>query len=89
MEWSRRALTLASLGTAQMASFFPALAASGRPWVRIVSCNPAELKDPAIPPFSSGYPVADRSADAAFLQKPFTPESLGWKVHEVLAGPQA
>ena len=47
--------------------FFPALAASGRPWVRIVSCNPAELKDPAVPPFSSGYPVTDRSGDAAFL----------------------
>src|SRR3954464_8988735 len=24
---------------------FPALPASGRPWVRIVSCNPAEIKD--------------------------------------------
>jgi MGT family glycosyltransferase len=47
--------------------FFPALAASARPWVRIVSCNPAELKDPAVPPFSSGYPVADRSGNAAFL----------------------
>ena len=47
--------------------FFPALAASGRPWVRIVSCNPAELKDAAVPPFSSGYPVADRSGDAAFI----------------------
>jgi UDP:flavonoid glycosyltransferase YjiC (YdhE family) len=48
---------------------FPALPASGRPWVRIVSCNPAELKDPAIPPFSSGYPVADRSAWATFLEE--------------------
>ncbi len=28
---------------------FPAIAASGRPWVRIVSCNPAEIKDPAVP----------------------------------------
>jgi len=46
---------------------FPALAASGRPWVRIVSCNPAELKDPLVPPFSSGYPVADRSDWPAFL----------------------
>ena len=46
---------------------FPALAASGRPWVRIVSCNPAELKDPAVPPFSSGYPASDRSDWAAFL----------------------
>jgi UDP:flavonoid glycosyltransferase YjiC (YdhE family) len=47
--------------------FFPALAASGRPWVRIVSCSPAELKDPAVPPFSSGYPVGDRSRNGAFL----------------------
>jgi len=46
---------------------FPALPANGRPWVRISSCNPAEIKDPAIPPFSSGYPVADRSAWPAFL----------------------
>ena len=46
---------------------FPALAASGFPWVRIVSCNPAELKDPLVPPFSSGYPVADRSGYADFL----------------------
>jgi UDP:flavonoid glycosyltransferase YjiC (YdhE family) len=48
---------------------FPALPASGRPWVRIASCNPAELKDPAIPPFSSGYPVADRSEWPAFLEE--------------------
>ncbi len=40
---------------------FPALPASGRPWVRIVSCNPAEVKDPDVPPPFSGYPVADRS----------------------------
>ena len=46
---------------------FPALSASSCPWVRIASCNPAEIKDPAIPPFSSGYPVADRSAWAAFV----------------------
>jgi MGT family glycosyltransferase len=40
---------------------FPALPASGIPWVRIVSCNPAELKDPVVPPTFSGYPAADRS----------------------------
>jgi MGT family glycosyltransferase len=40
---------------------FPAIPASGRRWVRIVSCNPAELKDPAVPPAFSGYPAADRS----------------------------
>jgi MGT family glycosyltransferase len=48
---------------------FPALAASGRPWVRIASCNPAEIKDPAIPPFSSGYPVGDRSGWGTFLDE--------------------
>ena len=48
---------------------FPALPASGRPWVRIASCNPAEIKDPAIPPFSSGYPVSDRSRWPAFLEE--------------------
>ena len=38
---------------------FPAVVASGRPWVRIVSCNPLELKDPALPPTFSGYPTGD------------------------------
>jgi MGT family glycosyltransferase len=45
---------------------FPALPASGRPWVRIVSCNPTELKDPAVPPPFSGYPSDDRSAWPAY-----------------------
>ncbi len=40
---------------------FPALPASGRRWVRIVSCNPTEVKDPDVPPPFSGYPAADRS----------------------------
>jgi MGT family glycosyltransferase len=41
---------------------FPAVPASGRPWVRIVSCNPLELKDPALPPTFSGYPTGDPAA---------------------------
>ncbi len=40
---------------------FPAILHSGTPWVRIVSCNPLELKDPAIPPVFSGYPANDDS----------------------------
>jgi MGT family glycosyltransferase len=40
---------------------FPALPASGRPWVRIVSCNPAEVKDPEVPPVFSGYPAEDKT----------------------------
>src|SRR4051812_37643441 len=45
---------------------FPALGASGRPWVRIVSCNPAEIKAPAGPPAFSGLPPAARGGGAAF-----------------------
>jgi MGT family glycosyltransferase len=40
---------------------FPAILASRRPWVRIVSCNPLEVKDPELPPPFSGLPLADRS----------------------------
>jgi MGT family glycosyltransferase len=45
---------------------FPALPASGTPWVRIMSCNPTELKDPAVPPAFSGYPTGDRSLWPAY-----------------------
>ena len=48
---------------------FPAILASGRPWARIVSCNPLEVKDPALPPPFSGYPVADRSAWNAYREE--------------------
>jgi|SRR5579863_124423 len=40
---------------------FPAIASSRIPWVRIVSCNPLELKDPNLPPAFSGYPTTERS----------------------------
>jgi MGT family glycosyltransferase len=40
---------------------FAALPTYGRPWVRILSCNPAELKDPEVPPTFSGYAEADRA----------------------------
>jgi len=48
---------------------FPALLAHGAPWVRIVSCNPLELKDPALPPPFSGLPVADSSDWEAFRRR--------------------
>jgi MGT family glycosyltransferase len=38
---------------------FPALLTHGAPWVRIMSCNPLEMKDPDIPPAFSGYPQHD------------------------------
>ena len=45
---------------------FAAILASGRPWVRIVSCNPLEVKDPGIAPVFSGYPAGDRGSWDAF-----------------------
>ena len=38
---------------------FPALMTAGAPFVRIVSCNPLELRGPDVPPAFSGYPAAD------------------------------
>ncbi|MGZ4178474.1 MAG: nucleotide disphospho-sugar-binding domain-containing protein [Solirubrobacteraceae bacterium] len=45
---------------------FPAIPASGRPWVRIVSCNPLEVTDPELPPTFSGLPLQDRTNWEAF-----------------------
>jgi MGT family glycosyltransferase len=45
---------------------FPAIHASGRPWARIVSCNPLEIQDPGIPPVFSGYPADDHSGWEVF-----------------------
>jgi UDP:flavonoid glycosyltransferase YjiC (YdhE family) len=40
---------------------FPALLTNGAPYVRIMSCNPLEMRDDAIPPVFSGYPAEDRA----------------------------
>src|SRR6201989_562792 len=45
---------------------FPALPASGRPWVRIVSCNPTEVRAPGVPPPFSGHPGDDRRQWGAY-----------------------
>ena len=45
---------------------FPALTTSAAPFVRIVSCNPLELKGPDVPPAFSGYPAAERDGWAEF-----------------------
>ncbi|HTT94782.1 MAG TPA: nucleotide disphospho-sugar-binding domain-containing protein [Solirubrobacterales bacterium] len=47
---------------------FPALFAGGRPWARIDSCNPLEIKDPDLPPVFSGLPSEDRSGWAEFRE---------------------
>lgn len=48
---------------------FPAISAYGRPWVRIASCNPLEMKDAALPPTFSGYATADRSGWREFREE--------------------
>jgi glycosyltransferase, MGT family len=40
---------------------FPALVTAGVPFVRIVSCNPLEIKGPDVPPPFSGLPSGDRA----------------------------
>jgi MGT family glycosyltransferase len=45
---------------------FPALQTAGKPFVRIVSCNPLEVRGPDVPPPYSGLPSNDRSGWAAF-----------------------
>ncbi len=45
---------------------FPALLTAGVPYVRIVSCNPLEVRGKDLPPPYSGLPVDDRSEWASF-----------------------
>lgn len=45
---------------------FPALLTTGKKFVRIVSCNPLEVRGADIPPVFSGLPAADRSEWDAF-----------------------
>ncbi|HET6878275.1 MAG TPA: nucleotide disphospho-sugar-binding domain-containing protein [Jatrophihabitans sp.] len=45
---------------------FPALLTAEAPFVRIVSCNPLEIPDAALPPVFSGLPAGERSQWAAF-----------------------
>lgn len=40
---------------------FPALVTAGVPFVRVMSCNPLEVRGPDIPPVFSGYPSDDRT----------------------------
>ena len=45
---------------------FPAIAAAGVPWVRVVSCAETELPDAAVPPYLSGLAAEDSTGRAAF-----------------------
>ena len=63
---------------------FPALNTAGVPFVRIVSCNPLEVKGDGIAPVFSGYPAADESGWAAFraeyerTHRPLWKDFEGW-----------
>ncbi len=46
---------------------FPALLTSGAPYVRIVSCNPLEIRGADVAPVFSGYAAADRSGWDDFI----------------------
>lgn len=48
---------------------FPALMTCGKPFVRIVSCNPLEIKGKNVAPAYSGYPAGDRSNWDAFTSQ--------------------
>jgi MGT family glycosyltransferase len=48
---------------------FPALLTSGAPFVRIVSCNPLEMKGEGVPPTFSGLPCDDQSQWGDFKKK--------------------
>jgi MGT family glycosyltransferase len=48
---------------------FPAVVTHGAPWVRIMSCNPLEVKDPALPPTFSGLPIDDRAEWGPFAAR--------------------
>ena len=48
---------------------FPALTTSGAPFVRIVSCNPLEVKGPGVAPTFSGLPADDDSEWGSFREE--------------------
>jgi MGT family glycosyltransferase len=48
---------------------YPSVELAGAPWVRFVSANPLEMRDPDLPPVLSGLPVADRSQWQAFADE--------------------
>jgi MGT family glycosyltransferase len=56
---------------------FGAIPRSGRPWARIASCNPLEVKDTGIPPVFSGYAQSEGDAWPEF-----------WAAYDEHLGPQ-
>ena len=57
---------------------FPALLTAGVPFVRIVSCNPLEVADPALPPAFSGYPAGDQAQQGQVRQSQAQQSQAQW-----------
>jgi len=63
---------------------FPALVTGGAPFVRVVSCNPLEIKSEDVPPVFSGYPAANRAGWREFraeyerVHRPLWKEFNAW-----------
>ena len=63
---------------------FPALLTGEGAYVRIVSCNPLEVKGPGVPPTFAGYPLDDRSqwddfrAEYDRTHRPMWEDFNGW-----------
>jgi MGT family glycosyltransferase len=59
---------------------FPAIQSSGLRWVRIVSCNPAEIRDRRVPPAYSGYPTSPYTTDwiEFEMERRRTHETMWW-----------
>jgi MGT family glycosyltransferase len=69
-------------------SVFPALLTHGAPWVRIMSCNPLEMKDPGLAPTFSGYAQDDRTGwddyrdEYERIHRPLWEETNAWVVEQ-------
>jgi MGT family glycosyltransferase len=67
---------------------FPALLTTPAPFVRIVSCNPLEVRDPLLPPVFSGLPTTDERDWEAFraeyerTHRPLWEELNAWVVEQ-------
>jgi MGT family glycosyltransferase len=67
---------------------FPALLTYGAPYVRLVSCNPLEIRDPLLPPVFSGLPTSDPTGWQAFraeyerTHRPLWEELATWVVEQ-------
>jgi MGT family glycosyltransferase len=69
-------------------SVFPALLTHGAPWVRIMSCNPLEMKDPDLAPTFSGYAEDDRTGwddyrrEYERVHRPLWEETNAWVLEQ-------